>query len=45
MQTLRADDLSLLASFPQRWKTLEHPSGEEDITGEITDSDLLWNVL
>lgn len=41
MQTLRADDLSLLASFPQRWKSLEHPSSEEDITGEITDSDLL----
>ena len=37
LQTLRADDLSLLESFPKRWNSLERPSAEENITGEITD--------
>lgn len=41
LQALRADDLSLLQSFPERWKSLECPSAEENITGEITDPDLL----
>ncbi|XP_029023782.1 ribosome biogenesis protein C1orf109 homolog [Betta splendens] len=32
LQMLRADDLSLLESAPKRWKSLESPSAEENIT-------------
>ncbi|CAF95388.1 unnamed protein product [Tetraodon nigroviridis] len=35
LQTLRADDLSLLESFPKSWKSLEHPSAEETITDAL----------
>lgn len=41
LQALRADDLSLLESFPKRWKSLENPGAEEHITGDITDPGLL----
>lgn len=34
-QTLRADDLSLLESAPQRWKSLESPSAEDHITDTL----------
>lgn len=34
LQTLRADDLSLLESAPQRWKDLDGPSGGDGIAGE-----------
>ncbi|XP_054462394.1 ribosome biogenesis protein C1orf109 homolog [Anoplopoma fimbria] len=33
--TLRADDLSLLESAPKRWKSLECPSAEEQITDTL----------
>lgn len=33
LQTLRADDLSLLESAPKRWKSFESPSAEDRITG------------
>lgn len=33
LQTLRADDLSLLESAPKRWKSLESPTAEDHITG------------
>lgn len=35
LQTLRADDLSLLESAPQRWNSLESPSAEDHITGKM----------
>lgn len=35
LQTLRADELSLLESSPKRWKSLESPSMEENITSKI----------
>ncbi|XP_065326627.1 AFG2-interacting ribosome maturation factor [Pelmatolapia mariae] len=35
LQTLRADDLSLLESAPQRWNSLESPSAEDHITDTL----------
>ncbi|XP_047460765.1 uncharacterized protein C1orf109 homolog [Mugil cephalus] len=35
LQTLRADDLSLLESAPKRWKSLETPSTEDRITDTL----------
>lgn len=35
LQTLRADDLSLLESAPKRWKSLESPSTEDSITDTL----------
>ncbi|KAL3984081.1 gamma-aminobutyric acid receptor subunit alpha [Sarotherodon galilaeus] len=35
LQTLRADDLSLLESAPQRWNSLESPSAEDQITDTL----------
>ncbi|XP_029299110.1 AFG2-interacting ribosome maturation factor [Cottoperca gobio] len=35
LQTLRADDLSLLESAPKRWKSLESPSAEEHISDTL----------
>ncbi|KAM7384557.1 hypothetical protein PAMA_011763 [Pampus argenteus] len=35
LQTLRADDLSLLESTPKRWKSLESPGAEERITDTL----------
>ncbi|XP_035537329.1 uncharacterized protein C1orf109 homolog [Morone saxatilis] len=35
LQTLRADDLSLLESAPKRWKSLESPSAEDRITDTL----------
>lgn len=36
LQTLRADDLSLLESAPKRWKSLECPSAEDRVTGKMS---------
>lgn len=33
--TLRADDLSLMESSPKRWKSLDSPSSEEQITDAL----------
>ncbi|XP_045914717.1 uncharacterized protein C1orf109 homolog isoform X2 [Micropterus dolomieu] len=35
LQTLRADDLSLLESAPKTWKSLESPSAEDRITDTL----------
>uniref|UniRef100_A0A3Q3WJC1 Uncharacterized protein n=1 Tax=Mola mola TaxID=94237 RepID=A0A3Q3WJC1_MOLML len=35
LQTLRADDLSLLESAPKRWKSLECPSAEDSVTDTL----------
>ncbi|XP_030268769.1 AFG2-interacting ribosome maturation factor [Sparus aurata] len=35
LQTLRADDLSLLESAPKRWKSFESPSAEDRITDTL----------
>uniref|UniRef100_UPI003AAE6FB8 AFG2-interacting ribosome maturation factor n=1 Tax=Centroberyx gerrardi TaxID=166262 RepID=UPI003AAE6FB8 len=35
LQTLRADDLSLLESAPKRWESLQSPSGEDSITDTL----------
>ncbi|XP_037652025.1 uncharacterized protein C1orf109 homolog [Sebastes umbrosus] len=35
LQTLRAEDLSLLESAPKRWKSLESPSAENHITDTL----------
>ncbi|XP_029976663.1 AFG2-interacting ribosome maturation factor [Salarias fasciatus] len=35
LQMLRADDLSLLESAPNRWKSLDSPSEEEQITDTL----------
>ncbi|KAI3358754.1 hypothetical protein L3Q82_015164, partial [Scortum barcoo] len=35
LQTLRADDLSLLESAPKRWKSFESSDAEDRITGKI----------
>ncbi|XP_044028927.1 uncharacterized protein C1orf109 homolog [Siniperca chuatsi] len=35
LQTLRADDLSLLESAPKRWKSMESPSAEDRITDTL----------
>lgn len=35
LQTLRADDLSLLESAPKRWKSLESPSADDCITDTL----------
>uniref|UniRef100_A0A3B3H7I8 AFG2 interacting ribosome maturation factor n=1 Tax=Oryzias latipes TaxID=8090 RepID=A0A3B3H7I8_ORYLA len=35
LQTLRPNDLALLESLPERWKSLESPDGEQRITGNI----------
>lgn len=35
LQTLRADDLSLLESAPKRWKSLESPTAEDCITDTL----------
>nr|XP_020453308.1 uncharacterized protein C1orf109 homolog [Monopterus albus] len=35
LQTLRADNLSLLESAPKRWKSLESPSAEDNITDTL----------
>lgn len=37
LQTLRADDLSLLESAPKRWKSFESPSAEDRITGIMSN--------
>uniref|UniRef100_A0A8P4G6B2 Uncharacterized protein n=1 Tax=Dicentrarchus labrax TaxID=13489 RepID=A0A8P4G6B2_DICLA len=35
LQTLRADDLSLLEAAPKRWKSLESPNAEDRITDTL----------
>lgn len=35
LQMLKADNLSLLESAPNRWKSLESPSAEDNITGAV----------
>ncbi|XP_056153807.1 ribosome biogenesis protein C1orf109 homolog [Lampris incognitus] len=35
LQTLRPDNISLLESAPQRWESLESPSGDEGITDTL----------
>ena len=35
LHSLMPDDLSLLESTPERWDSLETPSGEEYITGKL----------
>ncbi|XP_030003867.1 AFG2-interacting ribosome maturation factor [Sphaeramia orbicularis] len=35
LQTLRADDLSLLESAPKRWKSLETPTAEDQISDTL----------
>lgn len=35
LQTLRADDLSLMEAAPKRWKSMESPSAEERITDTL----------
>lgn len=40
LQTLRADNLSLLESAPKRWKSFESPSAEDRITGIIHFTDM-----
>lgn len=35
LQTLRADDLSLLESAPNRWKSLETPTAEDQISDTL----------
>lgn len=36
LQTLRAEDISLIESAPKRWKALECPNAEDRITGEMS---------
>lgn len=45
LQTLRADDLSLLESAPQRWNSLESPSAEDHITGKMYMTSMSVKVL
>ncbi len=48
LQTLRADDLSLLESAPNKWKSLESPSANDCITGEESwwwDEKTMMNVM
>lgn len=40
LQMLRADNLSLLEAAPKRWKSLESPSAEDNITGKTS----MYNV-
>uniref|UniRef100_A0A8D3CK82 Uncharacterized protein n=1 Tax=Scophthalmus maximus TaxID=52904 RepID=A0A8D3CK82_SCOMX len=40
LQTLRADNLSLLESAPKRWKSLDCPSAEDCITGKGINVDV-----
>ncbi|XP_026156476.1 AFG2-interacting ribosome maturation factor [Mastacembelus armatus] len=35
LQTLRADNLSLLESAPERWKSLESPTADDNITDTL----------
>ena len=44
LQTLRADDLSLLESAPKRWKSFESPSAEDRITGKMFDIMLITSL-
>lgn len=45
LQTLRADDLSLLESAPKRWKSLESSSAEDRITGDPVLYDVNFIVM
>lgn len=45
LQTLRADDLSLLESAPKRWQSLECPSAEDRITGKMSYTMIMKTTL